>query len=241
MRPALAQLTNIWRAAKRHGVAAAAVATLIFGATRCSDLTAPASVGDVTIEFSNPALEPLPIVVGDTVAPVFRVMIGSQVQQRARYVYSVRPGTSRLRVIQNGSAIEVRDRGQDTIYATVVGATIGGPSNGAKLVDTLAVIAAPAANKVEFPTNSGANPGTLTAFGATRTLDATSVSSQGVAVVGGQVIWSTTNPNVVTVASAGTVSDTSRAIITAVGNGTAEILTVFEGIDTIRTPITVAQ
>jgi hypothetical protein len=217
---------------------------LVLGALRCADLTAPTQVGNVSIVFSDPTRDTIRVVVGDTVSPVFNVLIGSQVQERARYVYSVITPNTRLRVIANGEAIEVMDRGIDTIYAKVVGVTVGGTTTGAKLLDTLYVISAPAANTVEFPAGSPANIATIASIGATRILNATSRSRQGVAVAGGKVRWYSMDPTILAVVpdSMGvTVGDTSRATIQSVNNGTTDILAIFEDIDTVRTTLTVTQ
>ena len=107
---------NTWRRALRYAGGAAAFGALMLVSARCADLTAPTQVGSVVIQYKGPpAKDPVTgdvtIFVGDTVAPIFEVMIGSIVQPKARYVFSLDGDTvTVLKSLSGGESLVARPR-----------------------------------------------------------------------------------------------------------------------------------
>jgi adhesin/invasin len=237
-------LANIWRRARQFGAAPAAVAALLFGAVRCADLTAPAAVGNISIVYADPAYPSTQITqpvtgkrvdyaVGLELSPKFDVMIGSSIQPRARYVYSRASADSgRVAISQNGNAVRVIRPGIDTVIATVVGATIGGPTNGVKLADTILVFASADSLFVEKRNV------TFTAITAVDTLDAAALATDNTAIPGVPIQWTSQNPAVVSVTQLG---GGESAILQAQSNGTAVVRVQFAGFAAINVNVTVQQ
>ena len=119
----------------------------------CSDLTAPAGVNDVAVQFElDPGATRLDLIVGDSMRPAVTVTLGGIEQSRARYVFTS-SDPSIIRVYADGDSIVADDRGTATLIATLVGTTIGNNriNQNSRTADTI-VVAAAALTNVVSPT-----------------------------------------------------------------------------------------
>lgn len=212
----------------------AAFIGLALGAKACSDLTAPAGVNDVSVQFQlDPGQTRLDLIVGDSMRPPVVVMLGAIEQNRARYVFTS-SDPNIIRVYSEGDSIVAEDRGSATLIVSLVGTTIGtnriNPNS--RTADTI-VVAAGALTNVVSPTAL-----TFDAIGETQTVVARSIGRGGRVIVGSEIQWRATTPGIVSVAP---LTD-STAEVTAIGNGgPVDIYAIFRGVDSISTSATVAQ
>lgn len=200
----------------------------------CSDLTAPAGVNDVAVQFElDPGATRLDLIVGDSMRPAVTVTLGGIEQSRARYVFTS-SDPSIIRVYADGDSIVADDRGTATLIATLVGTTIGNNriNQNSRTADTI-VVAAAALTNVVSPTAL-----TFSAIGERQTVVARSIGRGGRVIVGSEIQWRATTPGVVSVAP---LTD-STAEVTAIGNGgPVDIWAIFRGVDSVSTNATVAQ
>ena len=200
----------------------------------CSDLTAPAGVNDVAVQFElDPGATRLDLIVGDSMRPGVTVTLGGIEQSRARYVFTS-SDPSIIRVYASGDSIVADDRGTATLIATLVGTTIGNNriNPNSRTADTI-VVAAAALTNVVSPTAL-----TFDAIGERQTVVARSIGRGGRVIVGSEIQWRATTPGVVSVAP---LTD-STAEVTAIGNGgPVNIWAIFRGVDSVSTSATVAQ
>ena len=211
-----------------------AFAALVAAGKACSDLTAPAGVNDVLVQFElDPGATRLDLIVGDSVRPPVTVTLGGIPQARARYVFTS-SDPSVIRVYANGDSIVADDRGTATLIATLVGTTIGNNriNQNSRTADTI-VVAAAALTNVVSPTAL-----TFDAIGERQTVVARSIGRGGRVIVGSEIQWRATAPGIVSVAP---LTD-STAEVTAIGNGgPVDIYAIFRGVDSISTSATVTQ
>ena len=223
-------MQHLIKRARRYSVALAGFAALTIAGKACSDLTAPAGVNEVAVNFRLPAGSTrLDLIVGDSIRPDVVVMLGAQETSRARYVFTS-SDQNVVRVYANGDSIAAVDRGTATLVVTLVGTTIGNnhASPNSRTADTILVASAALTNSV--------TPSTVTfdALTARRQLDAVSYGRDpNNPIIGSAVVWRSTNPAVASVNASGEV--------TAVGNGTADVYAIFEGVDSTSSRITVQQ
>jgi adhesin/invasin len=200
----------------------------------CSDLTAPAGVNDVAVQFElDPGATRLDLIVGDSVRPGVTVTLGGIEQSRARYVFTS-SDPSIIRVYANGDSIVADDRGTATLIATLVGTTIGNNriNPNSRTADTI-VVAAAALTNVVSPTALS-----FSAIGERQTVVARSIGRGGRVIVGSEIQWRAAAPGVVSVAP---LTD-STAEVTAIGNGgPVDIWAIFRGVDSVSTSAIVAQ
>ncbi len=225
-------------------ITAGAIALTIAGTT-CKDLTGPTGVaidgGPVTMTYTGPqdANGVLQLTVGDRVAPPVEVRIRGVVATRARYVFST-TNDSVVQVGATGDSLFAIGRGRDTITATLVGPTVSNTADPTIQMTTRVLVAVrPARNLV----TTSPVP-TLRSFGETVTISAESQDLNNQRTRPGKVRWYSADTTIFTVDSLGTThpDSSSSSVVTAVRNGTAiNLLTVFDDVDTIRTPITVQQ
>ncbi|HEX7937647.1 MAG TPA: hypothetical protein VF483_01575, partial [Gemmatimonadaceae bacterium] len=203
-------------------------------AISCQDLTGPAGLrGVVGIDYKGPpprSGDTIQATIGDTLAPPFDVTLSGITQPRARYVYSAPNNSPVIDIIANGDRIVVKGRGADTLYATLLGATVGTDSVYRAYV---VVNASPKSNDIDSATVS------FNALGAVKSVRAASFGANGVAVplLPGSVVWTSDDPNVATIAKATT--DTAR--ITSVHNGSTWIRALFDNVARDSTRVTVQQ
>jgi hypothetical protein len=213
------------------GFAALAVVT-----ATCSDLTAPEGLnGPVSISYQGPPAPSggvIQLIVGQRVAPVFRVDLGGVPQSRARYVLSLPnlADTNVLRILGNGDSVEVLGRGNATLEATLVGVTVGIALATRASVN---VIATPASNTVDSTSL------TFNSLGIAKQLTGSSLKQDGssIPLQSTSLVWSSADP---VIAGVTKLTD-STAIVTSLGNGTTTITATFDGIDVVTVPVTVSQ
>ncbi|MEX2154943.1 MAG: invasin domain 3-containing protein, partial [Gemmatimonadaceae bacterium] len=240
MRSRPSEVRNIWGRARRYGGGLAAFVTLAIVAATCRDLTTAPEVGNVVIQYADTFTVTLPqsgvgkqitLKVGSELAPKFDVMIGLSKQPRARYFYSVGTG-GKIEVRDNGNRIFIAQPGLDTVIATLVGATIGGKTNGAKLADTVLVSAKADSIYVEKRIVN------FDALTAADTLDAAALDVSDVPIPGTAIQWTSLDPTVVAVNS----PSPGVGVLTSVGNGTgATVRVVFADVDTVNIAVNVTQ
>lgn len=213
------------------GVAAVAIAGIT-----CSDVTAPSGLATtISIQYQGPPAlinGAMQVIVGQRLAPAFRVDLNGQVQQRARYVLSLPnlADSSVLRIYGNGDSVEVLGRGSAMLEATLVGATIGiSPQHRAQVT----VIATPAANSVDSTSL------TFNALGVGKQITGSSLRQDGsrIPLNSSSLAWASADPAIAGVTK---LSD-STALVTSLGNGTTTITATFDGIDVVSIPVTVSQ
>jgi len=222
-------------------------AALAFVAATCKDLTGPTGIATdgtstVSIAYLGPrdANGVVQLIAGNRISPPVEIRIGGVVATRARYVFSV-GDTSVLRVSQHGDTIIAVGRGRDTVTVTVMGATVGGTFDSTRIAIKTRV---PVAVRPERNLVTTSPIPTFSSLGDTATITAESQGSDGKRTRPGKVRWYSANPAVFTADSLGVSrpDSSSTTRVTAVGNGTAvNLLTVFDDIDTVLTPITVQQ
>ncbi|HEU4996224.1 MAG TPA: invasin domain 3-containing protein [Gemmatimonadaceae bacterium] len=223
---------------------AGGVAVLAFVAATCRDLTGPTGVategGPITVVYRGPTDTNgvVQLTVGDKISPPVEIRIRGTLVNRARYVFS-NMDTSVLKVSKNGDSLYAVARGRDTVVVALVGSTIGGSIEpGSVLKDTVLVAVKPARNLVTT------NPiPTLRSFGDTAVVSAESRDINNVRTKAGKVRWYSADPAIFTVDSVGTANPdgTNTSVVRAVRNGTVDLITIFDDVETVRTPVNVQQ
>jgi hypothetical protein len=218
---------------KRNIARAAGSLLAFFGAmlvvASCQDINGPTGLrGIVTIFYKGPpALDTsagdIKVKIGERHGPKFEVMLGSEPQPRARYVYSSfppggTPDTSDVfKVVAGGDSIDIRGRGSDYLYATLLGATIGADTT---YYDSVLVTAAPATNDVDSATV------TLNFIGAKAIIRGLSKDAKDsvISATATSLTWVSRNPAVVSVAKSATEPDAAE--LTAVANSATPVYVV---------------
>jgi hypothetical protein len=231
-------MISLWRHTTVRYIAGFAALAIV--AITCSDLTAPTGNSNaITVTYQGP---PAPIngaiqlIVGQRLSPPFRVDLNGTVQQRARYVLTLPnlADTSVIRVFGNGDSVEVMGRGNATLQATLVGATItSGISLDPLHRAVVNVVATPAANSVDSTSL------TFNSLGISKTLTGSSLRQDGsrIPLNPNSLTWVSADPAIVGV----TKLTDSTAIVTSLGNGTTTVTATFDGIDVVSIPVTVSQ
>src|SRR5262249_26034467 len=135
---------NPQHVSKRNILRAAASLAAFFGAVlvvaSCADLTGTTGVGDgiVAIAYKGPPTADtsgkIYVNIGDTIAPAFEVTLNSKPRPTARYVFELNQADSAqtpnavFDVIEGGERIVIKGRGNATLWARLLGATIGADS-----------------------------------------------------------------------------------------------------------------
>ena len=229
------------RRALGYGLGAIALTVV---AITCSDMTAPKGVQpNVQVVYVGPPAlvnNALQVIVGQRLKPAFQVTLGvapnDVPQPRARYVLSLPnlPDTNVLRVFGNGDSVEVLGRGNATLQATLVGATV---TSGVSILQAhqflLNVVATPASNSIDSTSL------TFNALGIAKTVKGSSLRQDGsrIPLNANSLVWTSANPAIAGV----TKLTDSTAVVTSLGNGTTTITATFDGIDVVTLPVTVSQ
>ena len=233
---------------KKFGRIAIGITTLLVVAPMCGEITGPGETRQYTLDYVGPMLgrtasnlKYAVVTVGVKTTPNVRVLIGETPQPNIRYAFRSSGGKDIFTISPDGASFTAKRLGTDTLIVELVGATIDSAGQAVSR-DIIEVTAIAKSVSVTVP-----NSGNIGALRDTVSLVA-SLRGANDSLAVGRVEWFSENPAIVSVVDplgAQTVNangePTFTGRIVSVSQGTTNVFTVIQGVDTVRTSVTVLQ